>query len=229
VQESLLSDLQTPYTPEESRAMEELIRQVEEARYRVESSDFPDWQRRLENVAHLRIRSSNTLKRGDRDSWVQANTFVEERVRNREWPTWSAICQVNALLCGQPSEQVVRETRIFIGPLEAPPPEHLKEQIRFFSEAILPMEKRREHPLVIAALLQYWIVSLHPFKDANGRTAVLIADWIGLYAQYFPQVFEMQLDALIGHFANRVTANSPARAVFKVLQNTLNSYQAFLS
>jgi len=229
MQDSLLSDLQTPFTLEESRAIEELIRQIEEARKKVESSDFPDWQQRLEKMAHLRIRSSNTLKRGDRDSWVQANAFVEERVRNREWPTWSAICQINGLLRSQPSDQVVRETRIFIGHLEATPPDRLKEHIDFFSEMILPKEKRKEHPLAIAALIQYWLVSIHPFKDANGRTAVLIADWLNLYFNYFPQAFEMQLDAVIGHFSNKATVGTPARAVFKVLKNNLHSYQTFLA
>ena len=227
--DSLLSDLQTPFMPEEVRAIEGLLGLIEEARKKVESSDFSDWKERLEKLAHLRIRSSNTLKRGDMNSWVQANVLIEDLVRLRKVPTWPLICQVNSLLSGKPSEQVVRNEPIYIGPFQASPPDKLQQHIHFFTENILPSEKTERHPLILAALIQYWIVSLHPFWDANGRTAVLIADWINLSSGYFPQVFEVQIDAVIGHFSSRASKATPARAVYKVLKNTLQSYQTFLS
>lgn len=227
--DQLLSDLLTPFDSEEHLVIDDLIRQIEEARVKIESSDFPDWQGRLAKMAHLRIRSSNTLRRGEMDSWVKANAFVEEQICQRRLPSWSAICEINSILTGTEQNEVVRKSPIYIGPFVASPHEKLNEHILFFAENILPLEKQSRHPLVFAALLQYWIVSLHPFKDANGRTAVLIADWVNLYFGFFPQVFEMQIDAVIGHFSNRASKATPARATLKVLTNNLKSYQAFLS
>lgn len=225
----LLSDLLTPMTPEEATAIGELIQEIEAARKKVEGGEFPDWQMRMEKMAHLRIRASNSLKRGEMNSWVQANAFVEERIRAEEVPTWKAICQINGILSEKPADQVIRNQPIFLGPHEASPPEKLKEHLQYFIDTILPIEKQKRHPLVFAAVLQYWIASIHPFWDANGRTSVLVADWVNLSFGYFPQSFENHSNGMIAHFEGRSSKATSARAIFKVLSNCLTSYQAFLS
>lgn len=225
--ETLLSSLQQALTADENLLVNDLLRQIQNEKLKIESSEFTDWQQRLLHVADCRLRSSSTLKRGEIQLWQQANIYVENKIRSRRLPTWQDICHINGLLTEKEDMAVVRTEDIYVGPWSACKTDQLKFHIDFFCENILSID-HHQHPLVAAALVQYWIASIHPFCDANGRTAVLIADWIANYFGYFPQVFDTQLDAVIAHFSDRHTVATPARAIHKVLGNFLRSYHLFL-
>lgn len=223
----LLVDLKKPIDQDEWPVINDLLVKIVDNQKAFLESDFSDWQRRLAMVAESRVRSSNTLKRGDLILWQAANAYVQMQVQEKKLPTWESICEINAILNDKNPDQVIRTNEIFIGPHAAPPAADLEVNLDVFKNDILFIDKH-PHPLVAAALIQYWIISLHPFVDANGRTAVLVADWIASYFGYLPQSFETILDGVIAHFANRQTKASPARAVYKVLTNILRSYQLFL-
>lgn len=228
--DQILSALQISFTSEEHEAIHALLGQIEEAKNKVESIPIEEWSKRLTSVAALRTGYSNTLQRGDTALWVEANAFVENQVRQTQLPTWDLICQINALLNQKENDQVVRSTQVYIGPWAASHPDQLNDHIDFLKQKISNIEhlSQNQHPLIVAALIQYWVVSVHPFSDANGRTSILVSDWIHLYFNYFPQVFLVKRDAIVGYFSGRKIEATPARAVLKILNNTLNSYQTFL-
>lgn len=59
----------------------------------------------------------------------------------------------------------------YIPPEAAEVPDLLSELERYISET-------DDHPLVVAALVHYQLVTIHPFEDGNGRTARLVSGYI---------------------------------------------------
>ncbi|MBQ7703355.1 MAG: Fic family protein [Firmicutes bacterium] len=63
------------------------------------------------------------------------------------------------------------------GDLEYVPPEYrdvpalLEELVRYVNET-------DDHPLIVAAVVHYQLVTIHPFEDGNGRTARLLSGYI---------------------------------------------------
>ncbi len=64
-----------------------------------------------------------------------------------------------------------------------PPPEKVKELTQNLLEWINE-EKNNLHPIILAAIAQHQLVSIHPFSDGNGRISRLLSIWI-LYTQNF--------------------------------------------
>ena len=57
------------------------------------------------------------------------------------------------------------------------PPEYI-DIPSLLDELIEYVNKTDDHPLIVAAIVHYQLVTIHPFEDGNGRTARLISGYI---------------------------------------------------
>lgn len=223
---SLMERLQQKPTDLESRGIFQAMVMLEELRQKTEALTLEQWQEGMVRLAPYRLKSSGTLKRGRVESWQRANIFVAEKIQAGAQPTWKDVLKINALLQGEESV-TIREEAIYISSREAFPVDQLSAAIEVFTSEILTISNH-ENPFVAAALCQFWLVSLHPFTDANGRTAVLLADWIlGLHG-YLPLSFATKLDAMIAVLSDERESATPAGAILKLLNNIQQSYRVVL-
>ena len=63
------------------------------------------------------------------------------------------------------------------------PPDYT-ELTRLLEELVFYVNNTDDHPLVIAAVVHYQMVTIHPFEDGNGRTARLLSGYILDYYGY---------------------------------------------
>lgn len=225
----LFQNLNSKFSESETSLIESLIQEIELHRGVSESLSPQEWQEGLHRLSPYRLRSSGSLKSGRLKGWVAANSYVSQKVveGGTPTPTPADIFHINSLMTENP-QATVRSVDIFIGSHKACAPAHLSKFLSYFYENILPANEQT-HPLISAALTRYWLVSLHPFEDGNGRTSVMICDWLLLSKNYLPLSFERQLDAVIATFQNGRTTATPGQAVIKSLKSVLHSYQRLLN
>ena len=79
---------------------------------------------------------------------------------------------------------LIRKERIFIGGSDHVPPldpkPYLIELFNWYNE-----NKDSIHPVLLACLMHFRFVDIHPFRDGNGRLTRLIMNYV-LYKNYFP-------------------------------------------
>lgn len=204
-----------------------LIAAIEALQKEVEKADPAKWQAGLENITPYRIRYSSTLLRGEIESWKQANDWISQKALTKNCPEWEDVEQINRILNPPNGNSVVRSHEVFLGPWKTCPALELMESIAYIQTQIL--QNKDLKPLIKAALAQYWILSIHPFSNANGRTAVLVADWILTSHGYLPQCFKNKLDGVVAFLADRKTKADSRRAILKILNNVKFSYEVFLN
>lgn len=71
-----------------------------------------------------------------------------------------------------------------------PSPEQVKKMVPELIAKINLMERKKQHPAIIAAYLHYKFLSIHPFADGNGRTARLLMNAVLLKYHYPITVIE---------------------------------------
>lgn len=212
-------------TATEETQIRDLAGQVEQLRQTCESLSLEDLRAGLARLAPLRLRSSSTLKRGELESWQRANEYIAEKIRAEESPTLQSILEINALLRNLPTGSI-RKQAVYVGIQQACPVGELTESLQRLEAEIL---MGTSDTFSKAALAQYWLISLHPFEDANGRTAVMLADWILGMGGYLPMSFDSKLDALVAIFDNQRASATPGAAIIKLLVNLQRSYRAVLA
>lgn len=57
------------------------------------------------------------------------------------------------------------------------PPEYI-DVPKLIDELVLYVNTTDDHPLIVAAVVHYQVVTIHPFEDGNGRTARLLSSYI---------------------------------------------------
>lgn len=221
--DELFNNLVQPIAESDSLEIEGLIQEIERAKGQSESLCPDAWNLGLQRLSPYRLRSSGSLKRGQLKGWIKANSYTAQQVMQERRPTPKDIAHINSLILAAP-EVSIRTTDIYIGPRKACSAEKLPELLAYFYDHILPCANGN-HPLIDAALIRYWLVSLHPFKDGNGRTSVMLCDWLLLNKGYLPLSFKQQIEAVIGTFEDYRVNATPGRAVTKTLKSVLHSYQ----
>lgn len=63
------------------------------------------------------------------------------------------------------------------------PPEYI-EIPKLLDELVNYVNTTDDHPLIIAAVVHYQLVTIHPFEDGNGRTARLMSGYVLDYYGY---------------------------------------------
>lgn len=124
-----------------------------------------------------------------------ALNLLEEMVKNKEPFSIEMILKVQAIVeKGASKEKIGLRGPMPAGMLfavydsetgtaEYIPPEHSDIQA-LLAELVEYVNTTDDHPLIIAAVVHYQLVTIHPFEDGNGRTARLLSGYILDYYGY---------------------------------------------
>lgn len=128
-------------------------------------------------------------------NYYMALTLLEEKLKVREPLSEKLILEVQALV----EKGASKEKTGLRGPMppgmlfavydsetgvpEYIPPEY-SEIPSLLEELIRYVNTTDDHPLIIAAVTHYQLVTIHPFEDGNGRTARLISGYLLDYYGY---------------------------------------------
>lgn len=209
-----------------SKNNQELIQEIEALHQKIALFTPEELLQRSQKLTHYRAQSSSTLQKSKHDSWVEVNTFASERIKQSEYPTWNHVREINKILDPNKGGEV-RNVEIFIGQHSAPSPNELPTLLDHYINHILPPTESL-HPLIHATAARYWLVTLHPFIDGNGRTSNLICDWILALNGYLPLTHQLKVDSLIGGWGPRSQFSNFDFAFSKTMNAIKNSCLLFL-
>ena len=124
-----------------------------------------------------------------------ALNVLEEMVKNREPFSIDMILKIQAIVeKGASKEKIGLRGPMPAGMLfavydsdtgaaEYIPPEY-SDIPKLLEELVDYVNTTDDHPLIIAAIVHYQIVTIHPFEDGNGRTARLLSGYVLDYYGY---------------------------------------------
>lgn len=178
---------------------------------------------RSQKLSEYRAKSSSTLQNGSNESWKKANEYVSQKITASIFPTWEDIENINKI-CNPSTGGQLRNCPVYIGNHKACSPETLPVLIQAYINDILSFNNV-VHSLITACHARYWLVTIHPFIDGNGRTSNLICDWILALNGYLPVSFGLKLDAHIGGWGGRSHFSDLNYACLKTLLAIKHTYQ----
>ena len=122
-------------------------------------------------------------------NYYLAMNFLEEKLKNKEKLSKKIILDVQAIVeKGASKEKIGLRGQIPPGMLFAVydsksyEPEYIHPQYdeieSLLDELIDYVNSTDDHPLIIAGIVHYQLVTIHPFEDGNGRTARLISGYL---------------------------------------------------
>ncbi len=144
-------------------------------------------------LAHARLLASTTLIKemyvqGPAYSyWAKANEYAVKAMTEERSIDGEMILDLHSILTSE-SGRKFREKTVHGGNTNYPETSDLPELWNIFISR-LP-ETQNKSPILSAAEVYQWIVTLHFFEDANGRLARLCADYILLSSGLPPISFE---------------------------------------
>lgn len=122
-------------------------------------------------------------------NYYLALNFLEEKLKNREPFSKELLLEVQAMVeMGASKEKIGLRGAMPAGMLfavydsesgiaEYIPPEYT-DIPSLLDELVDYVNTTDDHPLIIAAVVHYQLVTIHPFEDGNGRTARLMSGYI---------------------------------------------------
>ena len=128
-------------------------------------------------------------------NYFLALNFLEERLKKKELFSKSMILKVQSIVEKGASKEKIG----FRGPMapgvlfavydsETGIPEYIPPEYTdipaLLDELVEYVNTTDDHPLIIAAVVHYQLVTIHPFEDGNGRTARLMSGYILDYYGY---------------------------------------------
>lgn len=128
-------------------------------------------------------------------NYFLALNLLEEKLRNRERFSKELILEVQEIVeKGAPKEKIGLRGPMPPGVLfavydsETGAPEYIPPEYTdipdLLDELVKYVNTTDDHPLIIAAVVHYQLVTIHPFEDGNGRTARLMSGYILDYYGY---------------------------------------------
>lgn len=122
-------------------------------------------------------------------NYFLALNLLEEKLKNKEPFSKELLLEVQAMVeKGAPKEKIGLRGAMPPGVLfavydsetgnpEYIPPEYT-EIPALIDELVQYVNTTDDHPLIVAAVVHYQLVTIHPFEDGNGRTARLMSGYI---------------------------------------------------
>ncbi|MCD8105873.1 MAG: Fic family protein [Lachnospiraceae bacterium] len=128
-------------------------------------------------------------------NYFLALSFLEEKLKRRESFSKKLILEVQALVeAGASKEKIGLRGAMPPGVLfavydsESGIPEYIPPEYSDIPQLLDELEDyvnhTEDHPLIVAAVVHYQLVTIHPFEDGNGRTARLMSGYILDYYGY---------------------------------------------
>ena len=128
-------------------------------------------------------------------NYFLALNLLEEKLKNRERFSKELILEVQEIVeKGAPKEKIGLRGPMPPGVLfavydsETGEPEYIPPEYidipELLDELVEYVNTTDDHPLIIAAVVHYQLVTIHPFEDGNGRTARLMSGYILDYYGY---------------------------------------------
>jgi hypothetical protein len=186
-----------------------------------------------------RARLSTTIASGDVNAhrananWLRAQAQVAQWAERGERPTFNAMCRINELLGEglKPWNRAAQAERVGarfgelrrVDVVAGTPPQYFlrADQLREAMDQLFGWYEEQQrfeaHWLLVAAQMHQRLVTMHPFADANGRTARLMVDWLLMLGGLPPPLLQLQNLAL---FANE---SDSRRAAAGLAERTLLS------
>lgn len=128
-------------------------------------------------------------------NYFLALSYLEEKLKDKQKVTKKLIMDVQAIVEKDASREKIGLRGAMppgvlfavydsqSGHADYIPPEH--NDIEYLLDELVEyIHTTDDHPLIIAAIVHYQIVTIHPFEDGNGRTARLISGYILDYYGY---------------------------------------------
>lgn len=175
------------------------IEKAEESQRRLESFLEQGNSCNTLSLQLARLRGSNTLVHGTsgREYWNQALELLWKWIQEDRALDLDAVFDLHRVVLGEQSVcNLVRDSDLYSCGNKYPSPRLLRNLLDCLASR-LPGVLSEEHPIFQAAFLYQGLVSIHPFRDANGRTARLAADWVLARSGYPPLVFMSPVAAMI--------------------------------
>lgn len=142
----------------------------------------------MQKLSVLRLSSSQTMGKQSPeaiDRWNRAQAFLFSH--SAELFQFETIKNLNEILTDNADNE--RNEDIFAGGASFMSNDEKNKELENFKNVVLP-QLSKLHPIVASTAIRYWLVSLHPFKDGNGRTAQSLGDAWLLLNQYPPLFFK---------------------------------------
>lgn len=165
------------------------------------------------------------------NDWKRADDMVRSWVKNREPLTSEKLCQLNSILNTKNRAAEYRFSAVTAGGsrLQSYVPENeiTTEIDSFFiwlTDRLEACDSGKENPIIVAALANQRLVSIHPFNDGNGRTCRLVMDYI-LQRSGLPPSSPNDVNVAI--FALFPSDMTPSKAVMGIVSGLENSYNIF--
>lgn len=146
-------------------------------------------EKQVDEVIESRDRRHFLKPEQDVRNYFLALTFLEEKVDRKEPFSKKLILDVQKLVEKGASKEKIR----FRGPMptgvlfavydsQTGNPDYIPPEYTDISELIDELvhyvNTTDDHPLLVAAVVHYQLVTIHPFEDGNGRTARLLSGYI---------------------------------------------------
>ena len=145
-----------------------------------------DLKKQIQKLSILRLSSSQsniTKDSATLERWNKAQRCLFEN--STSLIDYEFIKKINEILTGK---NIVERTQdIYGGGAAFLSNTEKNKELMHFQNEILP-NLHKLHPIVASTALRYWLVSLHPFVDGNGRTSQSVAD-ARLFKASFPPLY----------------------------------------
>ena len=188
------------------------------------STDWHDLsQESLIELAHARLRSSQTLRRQTHyEAWIHSNQYVQQKIDNNEKMTWLHICQINQILRGSSDFSLFRKKEVSLVKNHFCPSDQLSLKIKEFERVFL---NKADYSIIDIFWIRMWLLNFHPFEDANGRTSQLCADWLLMRLGYPPLTYQNPQQAWIIIFDSNPSEKQLLICFQMFLESLRNSFK----
>lgn len=207
---------------EDAQKEQQWISEIEQRQRMFSSSEATISSESLKRLGQSRVSISRSLLRcpSAQKSWHDANTLIHYWLLHDKNFTLEDLVYLNAVLCNNKNPEWRKDIIYTCGVKHIDACEIEIIMQKFFKH----LNSHNNNYLYKAFMCRYWIVSIHPFAEANGRTSQLLADYFLLKQGYPPQAFRSMVEALIvGHPVYRPYM-TPYRAFKRFTQTVLNAY-----
>lgn len=221
--QQLLSLLTKKSSLFEAKEEQFLISKIEKQQSLLEARQEPLKIAALRHLNAGRLLTSRSLRSCHQSmtKWQRAQKHIENWLEYNKKITLEDIINLNNLLSASQSVGF-RKRDIYTPMIKHVEPRDLDAIMQYFYAFF--QKSSSQGGIKQAFVCRYWICSIHPFADANGRTSQLMADYILLQNGFVPQAYVSLLESLIIADPINKSYMTPHQAFKKFAYSIINAY-----